>query len=85
MILGLFYLFVPLLLIGLLVVNVGDIVTTNTLVGKVGNTGNTSEPHLHMHIEKDGEPNTALDGTAVAFTINSRFLVRGDALVVEEN
>ena len=64
-------------------VKVGTMVTTNTLIGNVGNTGNTSEPHLHMHIEKDGEPNTVLDGNAVAFTINNRFLVRGDILAFE--
>ncbi|NNL01608.1 MAG: peptidoglycan DD-metalloendopeptidase family protein [Eudoraea sp.] len=70
---------------GSVAVNVGDTVTTNTLIGNVGNTGNTSEPHLHMHIEKDGEPNTVLDGSAVAFTINKQFLVRGDVLALEED
>lgn len=61
-------------------VNVGDAVTTNTLLGQVGNTGNTSEPHLHMHIEKGGEPNTILNGEAVPFTINKQFLVRGNLI-----
>ncbi|NNL02351.1 MAG: M23 family metallopeptidase [Eudoraea sp.] len=62
---------------GSIMVNVGDSVTTNTLLGQVGNTGNTSEPHLHIHVEKGGEANTILNGEAVPFTINKDFLVRG--------
>lgn len=65
---------------GSIKVNVGDAVTTNTLLGQVGNTGNTSEPHLHMHIEKGGEANTILNGEAVPFTINKEFLVRGSLI-----
>ena len=65
---------------GSIKVEVGDIVTTNTILGQVGNTGNTSEPHLHIHVEKGGQPNTILNGKAVPFTINKQFLVRGDVL-----
>jgi len=59
-------------------VKVGDYVTTATVIGKVGNTGNTSEPHLHIHVEKGGDAGIILNGKAVAFTINGEFLVRGD-------
>ncbi len=38
------------------------------VIGKVGNSGNSSEPHLHIHAEKDGE------GIPVLF--DSRFLKR---------
>lgn len=65
---------------GSVLVNEGDYVTTNTPLGKVGNTGNTSEPHLHLHVESGGIPKTILNGTAVPFTINGRYLVRGDVL-----
>ena len=68
---------------GSIAVKEGDIVTTNTLLGRVGNTGNTSEPHLHMHIEKDGDKNTILNGIAIPFTIDSQYLVRGDVIRVE--
>jgi hypothetical protein len=61
-------------------VAVGDTVTTQTQLGQVGNTGNTSEPHLHMHAERDGEPGVILDGKAVPITINGKFLVRSDIL-----
>lgn len=65
---------------GSIKVNVGDTVNTNTLIGQVGNTGNTSEPHLHMHVERGGTMKTILNGTAVLFTINNQFLVRGDII-----
>ena len=65
---------------GSIVVNEGDSVTTNSVLGQVGNTGNTSEPHLHMHVERGGESKTILDGEAVPFTINTQFLVRGDII-----
>ena len=50
------------------VVAQGDKVTTGQILGKVGNSGNTSEPHLHIHAEKDGK--------GVPITFNDRFLVR---------
>ena len=65
---------------GSIKVNVGDTVNINTQIGRVGNTGNTSEPHLHIHVEKEGKPNTILDGKSVAFTLNKQFLVRGDII-----
>ena len=65
---------------GSIMVNEGDIVTTNSILGQVGNTGNTSEPHLHMHIERGGTHKTILNGKAVPFTINNQFLVRGDII-----
>ena len=61
-------------------VKAGDRVTTATILGKAGNTGNTSEPHLHLHAERDGEPGKILDGTAVPITIDDRFLVRGSVI-----
>jgi murein DD-endopeptidase MepM/ murein hydrolase activator NlpD len=39
---------------GTVTVKVGDIVRTGEVLGHVGNTGSSSEPHLHMHI--DDEP-----------------------------
>lgn len=37
-------------------------------IGLVGNSGNTTEPHLHMHAEKDG--------VGVPIQFDGRFLVR---------
>ena len=46
----------------------GEKVTTGQLLGKVGNSGNTTEPHLHIHAE--------LDGVGVPITFERKFLVR---------
>ncbi|MGW4909905.1 M23 family metallopeptidase [Streptomyces sp. NPDC004270] len=32
----------------------GDTVRAGRLLGEVGNSGNTTEPHLHIHAERDG-------------------------------
>ena len=69
---------------GSIAVKKGDIVTTNSFLGQIGNTGNTSEPHLHIHAETGGDPNTILNGKAVPFTINEQYLVRGNIIKNEE-
>lgn len=40
---------------GSIKVKKGELVTTAAKIGKVGNSGNTSEPHLHIHAEKNGK------------------------------
>ena len=59
-------------------VSAGQYVDVKTLLGEVGNSGNTSEPHLHIHAEQGGEAGVSLNGEAVPITIEGRFLVRGD-------
>jgi len=39
---------------GSVTVRPGDLVRTGQLLGEVGNSGNTTEPHLHLHAERDG-------------------------------
>ncbi|MER7637733.1 M23 family metallopeptidase [Streptomyces sp. NPDC126522] len=39
---------------GSLTVSRGDTVRAGQLVGETGNSGNTTEPHLHLHAERDG-------------------------------
>ena len=68
---------------GSVAVTVNDTVTTANLLGKVGNSGNTTEPHLHIHAEQLGEPGVILDGRAVPITIGGRFLVRNSVFRVE--
>ena len=65
---------------GSILVKEGALVTTNSILGQVGNTGNTSEPHLHIHVERGGDPKKILNGTPVPFTMNNKFLVRGDII-----
>lgn len=45
------YLFMAHLMAGTIEVQKGDSVETGDIVGKIGNSGNTSWPHLHMHIQ----------------------------------
>ncbi|WP_456278755.1 M23 family metallopeptidase [Bacillus sp. AK128] len=49
-------------------VTVGDTLQKGQFIGLVGNSGNTSEPHLHIHAERNGE------GVPIHF--NGKFLVR---------
>lgn len=53
---------------GSIVVEVGEKVKTGQMLGKVGNSGNTTEPHLHIHAEKEGK--------GIPITFKDRFLVR---------
>ncbi|PBB04648.1 M23 family metallopeptidase [Salimicrobium humidisoli] len=53
-------------------VKAGDKVKTGEPIGLVGNSGNTSEPHLHIHAEESGE------GVPIEF--NGRFLVRNSLI-----
>ncbi|MEK5272086.1 M23 family metallopeptidase [Aeribacillus sp. FSL K6-8394] len=49
-------------------VNKGAKVQEGQQIGNVGNSGNTTEPHLHIHAERDGRE--------VPIRFNGRFLVR---------
>ncbi|MFE1986565.1 M23 family metallopeptidase [Streptomyces mirabilis] len=39
---------------GTVTVTTGDRVRVGQLLGEVGNSGDTTEPHLHLHAERDG-------------------------------
>jgi len=68
---------------GSVAVALGDEVTIGQLLGRVGNTGNSNEPHLHIHVQR-GMPETApISGEPAWFTIEGRFLVRNQVLTVE--
>lgn len=59
----------------------GEIVTEGQALGRVGNSGNSSEPHLHMHAYLGGtvDYNT---GEGVPMTFDGRFLVRGSTVTI---
>lgn len=61
---------------GSLCVRQGDRVHTAQVLGKVGNSGHTMEPHLHIQAKKGGRPDAMLDGTGVPITFSGRWLVR---------
>jgi hypothetical protein len=57
---------------GSIQVQAGDAVDESSWIGNVGNSGNTSEPHLHLHAEKDG--------VGVPIIFDGRFLVRNSLI-----
>lgn len=58
-------------------VQVGETVRAGEPLGEVGNSGNTTEPHLHLGVTVGGTPGEPLSGEGVAFTVEGRFPVRG--------
>lgn len=60
---------------GSVTVEMDEHVTTGQPLGKVGNSGNTSEPHLHIHAV-EGQPEDILGGEAVPIVFDGRFPTR---------
>jgi murein DD-endopeptidase MepM/ murein hydrolase activator NlpD len=59
----------------------GDTVAVGVRLGEVGNSGASTEPHLHIHAQRpalEGAP--PISGEPLALRIDGRFLVRGDRL-----
>jgi hypothetical protein len=65
---------------GSLLVQAGDTVTTGQPLGRVGNSGNTSEPHLHIHAIKGGAGDV-LAGEGVPVIFDNRFPVRNSVFI----
>ncbi|HYO97165.1 MAG TPA: M23 family metallopeptidase, partial [Polyangiaceae bacterium] len=60
---------------------VGARVNVGARLGVVGNSGNTSEPHLHIHAvsaRAADREQWLWKGSGVPLTFGGRFLVRGD-------
>jgi hypothetical protein len=55
-------------------------VTVGQELGRVGNSGNTTEPHLHIHAQKRGATKTSLDGDPIWMLIDGSFLVRNQII-----
>lgn len=59
----------------------GDAVAVGDRLGEVGNSGASTEPHLHIHAQRpapEGAP--PISGAPLALRIDGRFLVRGNHL-----
>lgn len=57
-------------------VRVGDRVTVGEPVGRVGNSGNTTEPHLHIHAVRGRPTDPVRAGESVPLAFDGRLLVR---------
>jgi len=70
---------------GSVVAAFGDRVRRGTRLGRVGNSGNSTEPHLHIHAVRGRETDPrAVIGTseAVPLTFNGRFLTRNTVIYI---
>ena len=64
---------------GSLLVKHGDWVEPGAPLGRIGNSGNTEEPHLHLHAETVIEPgNPWVHGEPVHMRFNGKLMARGD-------
>lgn len=61
-------------------------VVEGQVIGQVGNSGNTSQPHLHIHAEREGASRgQILEGEAVPIRFAGRFLVRNSLFTGRKN
>lgn len=63
---------------GSVTVSVGQSVDVGQVIGAVGNSGGSDEPHLHVHAQRPGPAAMPMGGDPVPVTFGGRFLVRGD-------
>lgn len=54
----------------------GDRVAAGDLLARVGNSGNSSEPHLHIHAQRPGTSASPISGEPLLLTIDGRYLLR---------
>ncbi len=63
---------------GSLRVAAGDVLVVGEQIAEVGNSGESSEPHLHIHAQIPGRPDAPFGADPVATQLDGTFLVRGD-------
>ena len=63
-------------------VHPGDYVMTDTRLGDVGNSGNSNEPHLHVHAQRPGRIWDPFIGDPLPIRFDGRFLVRNDRVTI---
>ena len=79
---GAFSVFLAHLRHGSVLVTAGQTVAVGDPLGEVGNSGNSSEPHLHIHAQRGIPDGAPAGGEPLGLTIDGRFLVRNDRLTV---
>ena len=67
---------------GSICVRVGERIRSGQMVGKVGNSGNTTEPHLHLHAEEGPYAGTSSGRPGLPIRFDGRFLVKNDMVRV---
>ena len=72
------------LLKGSVTVETGQKVRAGKILGRVGNSGNTTEPHLHVHAETGTYTGELSGQPAMRIRFGKRFLVRNDVVEASE-
>ncbi|MBW4933162.1 M23 family metallopeptidase [Marinobacter sp. F4206] len=67
---------------GSIAVAAGDKVKAGDILGQMGNSGNSSEPHLHVHAQRGLPEYAPLAGEPLWLTIDNRFMVRNDTIYI---
>ena len=62
----------------------GQLVTQGLRLGRVGNTGNTGEPHLHIHAQRPGTEEAPLSGEPLPIRFDQRYPVRNARIVASQ-
>jgi hypothetical protein len=65
---------------GSVAVSVGDTVTVGAPIARMGNSGQTGEPHLHIHAQRGFGADNPFEGEPLLLMIDGRYLVRNDRL-----
>ena len=65
---------------GSLEVDEGDTVEVGDPLGLVGNSGNTTEPHLHIHAQRPPEDGPWMSGDPLAITFDGEFTPKGTTI-----
>jgi hypothetical protein len=65
-------------------VSAGQMLTSGAMIGRAGNSGNTTAPHLHVHAQKQSEEPDFIRGEGVPIRFNGSVPVRGDIIKVVE-
>ncbi|MEM9168996.1 MAG: M23 family metallopeptidase [Pseudomonadota bacterium] len=63
---------------GSVAVETGDAVDVGDDLGLIGNSGNTTEPHLHIHVERGPYAGEFSDNIGAPARFDGRFLLRND-------
>jgi hypothetical protein len=70
---------------GTVAVAVGDHVAVGQALGRVGNSGNATQPHVHLNAARGrwmferGEDSSLAGAESVPFLIDGKFLIKGDS------
>jgi hypothetical protein len=67
---------------GSVAVGHGELVAIGALLGRVGNSGNSGEPHLHIHAQRPGSDAEPASGEPVPLLLGGRYLFRNARVTV---